>query len=102
MNHVENGVVFSLLFPLYAYRIKDQGLEPSNLKIQDLNVSFCQSVVRVLTRFNPYFGPLSDYDRVKESQGKNMLRLGRNRSKAMHSVQIIICIEGGPVYNWKL
>ena len=57
MNHVENGVVFSLLFPLYAYRIKDQGLEPSNLKIQDLNVSFCQSINFVY----PYFGFLSEF-----------------------------------------
>jgi len=37
MNHVENGVEFSLLIPLYTNRIKDQGLKPSNLIIQEIN-----------------------------------------------------------------
>ena len=30
-----SGVEFSIQNPLFANRIKDQGLEPSNLKIQD-------------------------------------------------------------------
>jgi len=62
-----SGVELISQFPLYPYRIKDQGLEPSNLKIQDLNVSFCQSVVRVLTRFTPSFWPLSEYVRVNNA-----------------------------------
>ena len=33
-------------------------------------MSFCQSVVRVLTWFTPYFWPLSEYVRVNNANAK--------------------------------
>jgi len=35
-----------------------------------MNVSFCQSVVRVLTWFTHYFWPLSEYVRVNNANVK--------------------------------
>ena len=60
------GLALAMGFAEERYEVLSAGLGemPEN---QDLNVSFCQSVVRVLTRFNPYFGPLSDYDRVNNA-----------------------------------